>query len=158
MRLCVFWMTLCYVCEPGCMLTSVFVCPLSVNENWSRALGQGEARMYPWRFHLMEIQCWVARTVLRDTLWIKNVIHCTHNHILAGYCSLDCKWPQFGFTATLWKQGCGELWDSCESENKNKELKETKCSTKMMRWHEKCSLVIIFWVSIKLTNSFLTKQ
>lgn len=76
------------------MLTSVFVCPLSINENWSWASGQGEATMFPWGFHLMEIQCWVGRQALGDALGIKNVIHWTHYHALAGNCNMLCKWPQ----------------------------------------------------------------
>lgn len=32
----------------------------------------------PWRFQLMEIQCWFRLLVLRDSLGIKNVIHWTH--------------------------------------------------------------------------------
>lgn len=50
------------------MLTSVFVCPLTINENWSRALGQGEAITFLWRFQLMEIQCWVGGLALRDMI------------------------------------------------------------------------------------------
>lgn len=50
------------------MLTSVFVCPLPINGNWSRALGQGEATTFLWRFQLMEIQCLVGGPALRDTV------------------------------------------------------------------------------------------
>lgn len=42
----------------------------------------------------MEIQCWVGRPALGDTLGIKNVIHCTHYHAPAGNCNVLCKWPQ----------------------------------------------------------------
>lgn len=96
------------------MLTSVFVCPVQINENWSRALGQGEARMFPWRFHLMEIQCWVGRLALRDMLGIKNVIHRTHYHALAGNCNMLCKWPQFCTCTTKFgKQGWRKQWGCC---------------------------------------------
>lgn len=110
---CFEWRSVMCAClgECGCWQVSLSVC-LPINENWSRALGQGEASMFPWRFCLMEIQCWVGSAALRDTLGIKNVLHCTHYHISAGNYNLGCKWPQLcTFTMEFWKQVWREQWD-----------------------------------------------
>lgn len=56
--------------------------------------GKVRPQCFPGGFHLMEIQCWVGRPALGDTLGIKNVIHWTHYHALAGNCNTLCKWPQ----------------------------------------------------------------